>query len=185
MSFDEKLAEGVRSGDPDALAALWRILAPALVRYLTAQAQDHHLAEDLAQDTFLELVRACGSIEGGPSQIQGWLYRAAYRNLLDHRRHAARRWIEFRPDPPERPSPARTPGQAAEDADLAAHLDAALDRLTPNQRAIVALRFLDDLSAAQIAGVLGMTEGGVRSLQHRGLAALARLLRSGAVPVPG
>lgn len=183
VPFDEQLAEGVRVGDPDALAALWRLFAPALVRHLRTQVRDHHLAEDLADETFLELVRACRSIKGGPLQIQGWLYRAAHRNLLDHRRQAARRWVEFRPEPPDRASGDRTPGEAVEDADLAAHLDAALDRLTPNQRAVVALRFADDLSAAQAADVLGMTEGGVRALQHRGLAALARMLRSGAAPV--
>ncbi len=173
--FDEALAEGVRVSDPDALSAL--------VRWLRSQVCDHHVAEDLAEETFLDLVRARGAITGNAFQIRGWLFRAAQRNLLDHRRRLERRPEECVAQLPDRACATPGPQEEAEAGEASAHMRAALAHLTGEQREVLTLRFLTDLSAPEVAQLLGMTEGGVRALQHRGLAALARVLRSGAVPI--
>jgi RNA polymerase sigma-70 factor (ECF subfamily) len=180
--FDDALAEGVRVGDPDALAALWRLLAPPLVRWLRFQVRDHHLAEDLADDTFLDLVRARGTITGDAFQIRGWLFRAARRNLLDHRRRESRRLEDCRAELPERPATTLGPAEAAEAGEVEARVRGALAHITKDQRHVITLRFLHDLSGPEVATRLGMTEGGVRALQHRGLASLSRVMRAGAVP---
>lgn len=177
--FDEELAEGVRVGNPDALATLWRLLAPPLLRWLRSQVRDHHVAEDLADETFLDLVRAGGTITGDAFQIRGWLFRAAERNLLDHRRRQSRRFEDCLPHLLDRAATTPGPGDHAEAGELHTQVQAALARLTKEQRDVLTLRFLHDLSGPEVAAALGMTEGGVRALQHRGLASLAKVLRSG------
>lgn len=181
--FDEHIAEGVREGDPDALVACWRVLAHPLVSYLRAQVRDPGIAEDLAQDSFLELVSSCRTLHGGAHEIRGWLFRAAYHNLLDWRRRSARR--------PEQPLGLAGVDQAARervDDEVIERVERealrhALDSLSPDQRQVITLRFLAELSAPEVAAVLGKSEGSVRALQHRGVAALGRLIRDGAVPI--
>jgi len=176
--FDDALAEGVRVGDLDALAALWRLLAPGLLRWLRSQVRDHHTAEDLADETFLDLVRNGGRITGEASQIRGWLFRAAERNLLDYRRRQSRRPEDCLPRLPDRATVAPGPPEQAEAGELRAQVHAALARITKEQRDVLTLRFLCQMTGPEVAAELGMTEGGVRALQHRGLASMARVLRT-------
>ena len=173
--FSEDLAEGVREGDPDALGAVWRLLRPGLVRYLHTRVGDAGLAEDLAEDAFVDLVRSCRSIDGGAHAVRSWLYRAASRNLIDHHRGRGRRPEVLVARLPDHDDQATGPAQHAEARDLAASVQAILARLTPDQRRVLTLRFLVGLTAPEVAAVIGKPEGAVRSLQHRGAAAFARL----------
>ncbi len=189
--LDEVTAEGVRGADPDALAAVWRAVAPQLIRWLRSQLRHDADAEDVAMETFRELVRDCRQIEGGPAQVRAWVFRAARHNLLDHRRAASRR-----PEDPvdrlsdEAPLPAgpsssgsSAPESSALDADLRDRMGQALAALPPDQAAVLTLRFVAQLSAPEIASVIGRSEGAVRQLQHRGTTRLAALIRDGAVPI--
>jgi len=181
--FDEEVAKGVRQADPDALAAVYRALVRPLTSYLRAQVGDDHVAQDLVSETFAEFVRSCRRIEGGAFQMRGWLYRAANRNILDHHRHRRRH--------PE-DAIERIPEQQTNDSDLdervalseaVAQVREALASLPPEQAQVLTLRFLGELSAPEVAAVMGKTEGAVRALQHRATAAMARTLRTQAVPI--
>lgn len=177
--FSEHVAEGVRAGDPDALGACWRALAAPLVTYLHAQVRDAGVAEDLAQETFLELVRSCRSIRGGPRELRSWVYRAALRNVLDWRRRWRRRPEDAHDELPERDHPERI-DEAVAERDQAARVRAAVAALPPDQAEVITLRFLAQLSAPEAAAVLGKTEGAVRAAQHRAMANLGRRLAPGA-----
>lgn len=179
--FDPTLVEGVRAGDPDAFAVVWRALCPALVYWLRSQLHDPGLAEDLAQSTFLELVEAADRLPGDPRAIRAWLYRAARHNLIDHRRHTARRPELVTADLPETPAGHPTDEQAMASAQIS-QVHAALQALTAEQRQVVTLRFLAELSAPEVAAVMQTSEGAVRALQRRGVAALARQLHPPPVP---
>jgi RNA polymerase sigma-70 factor (ECF subfamily) len=179
--FSETIAQGVREGDPDALAAVYRALIGPLTGYLHAQVLDRQLAEDLASETFLELVHSCRTISGGPFEIRGWLYRAARHNLIDQRRYRARRPVDVVETVPD----GQDHGPSTDDlaADGMAAVRAALSGLSPDQAQVLTLRFLGGLSAPEVATILGKTEGAVRALQHRGVAAMARLLEDPGVSV--
>lgn len=180
--LDDQTAAGVRARDPDALAAVWHALAPGLIAWLRSQLRHEQDAEDVAMATFQELVAECHRIDGGPEQIRAWLFRAAYHNLLDHRRARSRRPEDPTDAVPE-PTDADEPGDVAATADLRRRLERALDQLAPDQRTVLSLRFLGQLSAPEIAQVMDRTVGSVRQLQHRGTQRLAALIRDGTVPI--
>ncbi|TDC58845.1 RNA polymerase sigma factor [Actinomadura sp. GC306] len=143
-------------------------------------------AEDLAAESFLRAYRAlCGY---GPERIaelrpRAWLLAILANVWRNGLRSAARRPraagpIEEAPDPPD-------PGEGVEDAaarrETGRELAVLLARLPPDQRAAVVLRHVADLPVAEIAVVLGMPEGTVKSHVSRGLARL-RVLRGAGRP---
>lgn len=186
LPFDESVAVGVRSGDPDALAHVYRVLSGPLTAWLRSQVRDPQLAEDLSTETFLKLVRGCRTLEGGPLQIRSWLYRVAQRNVIDHRRRRSRR-----PDEDLTGDIGEGPEVVVDIADIVIETDGtermiqALRRLSPEQAQVLTLRFIGELTAPEVAEVLGKTEGAVRALQHRAVTALAKLIRTQSVPVGG
>jgi len=162
---------------------VFRALAPPLHSWLRSQVRDAHSAEDLVEETFLELVRNCRGVTGGPQAIRAWVYRAARNNLYDLRRRQGRRPERLMDTLPEERAAELSPAEQVVDKDTAAALRTALAALPPKQQEVLTLRYLGDLSGPEVAEVLDTTEGAVRSLQHRGVAALARMIRGGAVPL--
>jgi RNA polymerase sigma-70 factor, ECF subfamily len=155
-------------GDPIALGHIYDAYAQRIYRYLYRRSGDAALAEDLTADVFLRLVEACRT----PSFCQGalapWLYRLAHNRLVDFYR---RRRETPLPDDYDQPS--------NDDAAAGAHrreLRAAIRQLTPDQQQVVALKFLEGLTNTQIAAAISKPEGAVKSLQHRALDSLRRLL---------
>ena len=182
--FDDDVAAGVRRGDPDALSEVYRVLSGPLTAYLRSQVRDAQLAEDLATETFLKLVRGCRRLEGGPFQIRSWLYRVAQRNVIDHLRARSRRPDEELTDlPPEELTAEGDPAVTVEGLDTLDRIRQALQQLSPDQAEVLRLRLIAGLSAPEAAIVIGKTEGAVRALQHRGVATLARHIRRGTVPL--
>jgi RNA polymerase sigma-70 factor (ECF subfamily) len=182
--FDDEVAAGVRRGDPDALSEVYRVLSGPLTAYLRSQVRDVQLAEDLATETFLKLVRGCRRLEGGPFQIRSWLYRVAQRNVIDHLRARSRRPDEELTDlPPEELTAEGDPSVTVEGWDTLERIRQALEQLSPDQAEVLRLRLIAGLSAPEAAIVIGKTEGAVRALQHRGVATLARHIRRGTVPL--
>jgi RNA polymerase sigma-70 factor (ECF subfamily) len=169
--------DAARRGDDRALAALWRELQPALLRYL--RAVDAGAAEDIASDTWLEVTRRLDRFSGTERDFRGWLFTIARHRLIDARRRAARHrtapvaWI------PERP------GGDDPAADVLAGLSTEasirlVSELPPEQAEAVRLRVMVGLDTAQVARIMGKQPGNVRVLSHRGLRNLARRL----TPVP-
>lgn len=184
LPFSDEVAEGVRAGDADALTAVYEALMDPLTSYLRSQVRDSSIAVDLAHETFIELVRACRGLSGGPREIRAWIYRAAQRNVIDHVRYKNRRPEDLMAEAPERRVAEKGPDDLAVEADEAARIQAALARLSPDQAQVLSLRFLAGLPAPEVAAVMDRNEGAVRALQHRGVAALARILRAQTVLEP-
>lgn len=140
-------------------AALFEEHRSALLRYLGKVTGDSALAEDLAQDVFVRVLRGGGRYEerGKP---RAWLFTIARRLLADKERS------ESRKPPPEslekRSEPAGIPAQ-----DLRTGLDQALRMLPATERDAFLLRELGGLSYAEIATVIGVSEPAVRSLLYR------------------
>jgi RNA polymerase sigma-70 factor (ECF subfamily) len=165
---DRALAAAAADGDRgaiDMLLARHLDRVHAVCRRILGNDQD---ALDATQDALIAIVRGIGSFDGR-SRFTTWCYRVATNAALDEARRRKRRPVAVE-DVPERASREVEPGARVADA---LDIDAALSELPPEFRAAVALRDLEGLDYAEIAAVLGIPPGTVRSRIARGRAALA------------
>lgn len=134
--------------------------ARPLRRTAYALAGDWQLAEDLTQATFVRLYRHWPRIR--QLNVDAYARRTLTNAFLDQRKRHVEATSGSVPE---------APGDAP-DLDLQLDLAAALGRLSPRMRAVVVLRYLDDLSVRETADVLGMAEGTVKSTTSHALQAL-------------
>jgi RNA polymerase sigma-70 factor, ECF subfamily len=168
-----------RGRDPAAVTRLYQAYAPALLRYFTAAVGDRRAAEDLTGTTLAAAVEALPGFRGEINKLGGWLFRIARHDLYDYRRWVARARTENLDDVLDE---AALVEDAPDPQDLAierlegSQVMAALHELSVDQREVLLLRLAAGLTAPEVAATLGKTTGAVKSLQHRGLASLARKL---------
>jgi RNA polymerase sigma-70 factor, ECF subfamily len=175
---DEALAAGANAGDR---AALETLLARhldrvhAICRRVTGHPED---ALDATQEALIALTRGLHRYDGR-ARFTTWLYRVATNAALDELRRRKRR-----PEPVELSGDRMAGAAPAVESAVTARLDvdAALASLGPEFRAAVVLRDLCDLDYAEIAEILGVPLGTVRSRIARGRAASADRLREPAAP---
>lgn len=174
----DALVDGVRTGDRDAIAAVYLEVAPRLRAFLRAEVRHGEVADDLVEHTFVELLEGHATIRGDGRSLRMWLYRAARNNLYDWRRRAARRSDHQLQDEHlaalEDPDP--DPERVASERDALDEIRQALAELSPDQREVLELRLVGELTTAEVADLTDRTVGAVKALQHRGLARLARVL---------
>lgn len=158
---DDELVRAAATGDRRAFETYYRRNAPWLEVRLRRRCGDAELAADVLQETFLAVWRGAASYRG-TDQSAGWLWSIASRRLIDaHRRRAVRAHTVGEPHADLLPSP------SAEDEALAssygADLAVALDRLSPELRAVLQATVLDGLSVREAAVLLDIPEGTVKS----------------------
>ena len=135
-------------------------------------------AEDVAGDVFVSMVRSLARFEGGERQFHSWLLTIAHHRMVDHLRRARARPDPVATDEIEADLPAAAGADETGLGDMAAaHLLAAVDALTPDQRQVVLLRALADLTVPDIAVVIGKPETAVKALLRRAGARLSRVPR--------
>jgi RNA polymerase sigma-70 factor (ECF subfamily) len=173
-SAPQDLLEGARRGDVAALTAIYDAHSPGLYRYACRVLGDPSLAEECLSETFARFLGALRDRRGPTSDVQAYLYRVAHNWITD----------TFRRGPPpttdieglaigdDAPSPEEQTSFQWERA----RTRRALARLTPDQRQVIVLHYVEEWDHARIAQVLGKPVGAVKSLQHRGLARLRRLM---------
>lgn len=160
-----------RAGDGPDAAEVYAALAPAVLGYLRAQRAAE--PDDLLGEIFLQVVRDLPRFRGDDDARRRWVFTIAHHRLVDSRRHTGRRpALDGAPLPELRSPPPPDPP----DPDLLR----ALADLTDDQREVVALRFVADLSIDAVATLTGRSPGAVKSLQHRALATLAGRLSAAA-----
>ncbi|MBW3603216.1 MAG: RNA polymerase sigma factor [Actinobacteria bacterium] len=172
----DEVVEGVRAADPRALEAVYVALSGPLLNWLHSQTGDRDRAADLTDETFLELVRDCRSIEGGLQSLRAWLFRAARRNLIDDARRLSRRPRVVANRAPETVDGDPLPDERAAASDTAARVRRLVAALPPDQREVVTMRYLADLSTKEVALATDRSEVAVRALAFRGTRALAKRL---------
>jgi RNA polymerase sigma-70 factor (ECF subfamily) len=174
---DLDLIARAQGGDVEAIGALYDRHQESIFRYLWLRLSDRQLAEDLTGDVFMRMLSALPDYRELGLPFRSWLYRIAHNLLVDHYRKESR----FASVPLETAEDDRSeidPAAAADQALLVERVKLALARLDQHQREVVILRFVLGLSLREAALALDRTEGAVKSLQHRGLAALRRALTS-------
>ena len=187
LDRDRHLVEAARR-DPAQFDALYRKYLAQVYAYALYELGDHHAAEDATERTFLRALAALPRFreqarpEDGPeaSTFRVWLFRIARNVVANERRSRRRRPAESLdlalgaglaiPDGMDLEAQAVTRDQAAEAL-------RALQALPDDRRRALTLRFVDEMTTAEIAGVLGKSEGAVRVLIHRALRSVAADLR--------
>lgn len=150
----------MKQGSDEDFAEYFRARARPLRRTAYALTGDWQRAEDLTQATFLRLYRHWRRIRR--LNIDAYARRTLTNTFLDERKYQAESPREVMPD-------AAGPGP---DLDARLDLAAALARLSPRMRAVIVLRYLEDLSVRETAQALGISEGTVKSTTNHALAAL-------------
>ena len=179
QSFAGLLA-AARARDERAWSALYHDLAPRLLGFLRGCGADD--AEDLLGEVFLQAVRGLDGFSGDERAFRAWMFTLAHHRLIDAKRRARRRPLTLLAQVPESADPGEWPAEAAgQKADLA-EVVTMLGRLAPDQRTVLLLRIVGDLTVSEIACVVGKRPGAVKALQRRGLAALERQLSRRAYP---
>jgi RNA polymerase sigma-70 factor (ECF subfamily) len=173
--FSDVLA-AAREGDSDAFATLWRDTNPALLRYL--RLFEPSAAEDLAAETWLNVVRGLRTFAGDELAWRAWVLTIARRRRTDQLRQTMRQPTSRLAWPPTGDE-----GGAADDtADVVlGRLDtrAALkliSTLPPLQAEVIVLRVVAGLPVDMVARIVERSPGAVRVAAHRGLRTLARVL---------
>ena len=177
------LLGAARAGDQLAWTALYQSVAGKLRSYAVAQGATE--PDDLVGDVFVQVARNIGRFEGTAANFRSWVFMVAHSRVVDARRAARRR------PPPVELDEAVEGLRAATDADAE---EAALDRLsvervnehlahlTEDQRQVLLLRYLGDLTLEEVASVTGRALGAVKQLHRRGLRSIRRNMDKG---VPG
>src|SRR5213078_1860532 len=167
------LVARAQKGEREALEDLYLEHFDRIYSYLHMTVGNRHDAEDLTTQTFLKMLESIGKFRWGTAPFSAWLFRIAHNLAMDHFR-ARRRW---QPEE-EVPEPA---GQAEPSAELEAmqsigrqSMMELIERLSPEQQQVLTLKFVFNFPNADVATILGKTEGAIKSLQHRALASLQK-----------
>lgn len=174
MSEEQKLLRRVRSLDEAALGVVFDTYYPRLYRYIYQHLRHQTVAEDLAAEVFARMLEQLKNGGGPRRHLQAWLYRVAHNLVVD----TARRQVHRNHEPLEDWTDVGAQDVEGEVLQAMAwqQASAALTELTPQQRSVIILKYLSGLSNREVAEVLETSEGAVKSLQHRGLAAMRRTL---------
>ena len=156
-----------------AFTRLYESLAAAVDGYLRVQGASE--PEDLTSAVFLAAFSRIGSFKGDEKGFRSWVFTIAHARLVDDRRARARRPLMEALEEPATGRAASAESEALSGLGLE-QLHRLLERLTPDQRAVLTLRVLADLPIENVASVLGKAPGAVKALQHRALGALRREL---------
>lgn len=172
----EDVLVAARANAPWAFEELYTRFAPAVAGYLRMRGATD--PEGLTNEAMLGVFRGLPSFEGDVAGFRSWLFTIAHRRLIDERRRGS-----VRPQTAELLDERHEfPGGNVEQEAFAVlghdRVAGLLAELTEEQRDVVLLRVVADLSVDEVAQVLGKRVGAIKMLQRRGLATLRRILES-------
>jgi RNA polymerase sigma-70 factor (ECF subfamily) len=194
LDRDRSLVEEARR-DPSRFDALYRKYLAQVYSFAYYELRDRHAAEDATERVFMQALAGLPRFEervdafiaspGVPSgaadsadfsTFRVWLFRIARNVVANERRRDRRRPVSSLEDAAEFSAPDDV-AEAAAAREAVSAAWAAVSRLPEDRRRAVVLRFVDEMSTAEIAAILGRSEGAVRVLLHRALRSVADDLR--------
>jgi RNA polymerase sigma-70 factor (ECF subfamily) len=164
-----------RAFDADALAEIHETYYARIFRYVAFRVGDRDTAEDLTSEVFTRLLSALRDKRAPQKTLGGWLHGVAVHVVNDHhRKHSRTQQVKL-----DESLASHDAGPAETLEHLLTHeeLARAMAGLTREQQDVVAMRFGYEMPIQEVARTLGKTEGAIKQLQARALAALARKLR--------
>jgi RNA polymerase sigma factor (sigma-70 family) len=159
---------------------LWLDYAPAVTGFLRARGS--HEPDDLTSEVFLAVFDSLESFSGNEQEFRSFVFTIAYRRLVDELRRRASRGVHVEWD--DHADPRRSASAEHEAvvnlADASAR--ALLEGLPPDQRDVMVLRIIADLTVEQVAEIVGKRPGAVKALQRRALGSLRKRFAAGRTP---
>jgi RNA polymerase sigma-70 factor (ECF subfamily) len=171
-SEEQDLLQAALCFDLKALAQIYDLYSPELYRYAARFLGDPSLAEDCVADTFSRFLKALSARRGPKDHLQAYLYRIAHNLIVDYYRRAPD-MVELKET---HPGTDDTPEQKADLRIRQTQMRKAIQQLTPDQQQVIAFKYLQGWKNEEIAQALDKPVGAVKSLQHRALASLQRIL---------
>jgi len=178
---DADLVRRAHRGDQEACRVIADRFGGPVFNLIVRLVRDEGVAEELTQDAFFKAFRGLGTFDAS-LRLAPWLMRIGHNTAIDYLRRHRPQTVSVSEDREEGGAPvlvddrARTPFEQAELADLRAALDWAAAQLRPEYRRLIVLRYHEDQSYEDIAAVVGLPLGTVKSHLHRARATMAQLL---------
>jgi len=168
---DDELSAAL-AGDPSGFSAVYTVISPAVLGYFRARGVDD--AEALTQDVFVDVLPKLCKVTGGHSGLRTFIFSIAHARLVDHYRR-----VERTPYLAEYDARDDTRYAASAEDEALGSLGGiadSLSQLNDEQREVLVLRIVADLSIEQVARIMDKTPGAIKQLQRRGLSALRELV---------
>jgi RNA polymerase sigma-70 factor (ECF subfamily) len=173
VQSEESLVRRAQKRDQEAFAQLYEEHFDKIYRYLALRIGNETEAEDMTQQVFLNALQSISSFRWKGIPFSAWLFRIAHNQAVDYLRKKKRTAV---PLDESLASNGDSPQRIAEYKLDIEQLLLATNQLTEAQREVVSLRFASGLSIAQVAKVMGRSQGAVKALQHSAIVALRRAL---------
>ena len=172
MSDEQDLLKRASQIETQALAEVYDTYSPGIYRYAMRLLGDMTLAEDCVSETFARFLKAMQDRRGPRDHLQAYLYRIAHNWVVDLYRRNEK---VFELSDAIR-SEADIPEEEAAKHIRRKQVRKAIRQLTPDQKQVISLKYLEDWSNEEVARALKKPIGAVKSIQHRALKSLYRLL---------
>jgi RNA polymerase sigma-70 factor (ECF subfamily) len=171
-----ELVERAQAGESEAFGRLYDHYADTVYRYIYYRVGSRATAEDLTSETFLRALRRIGTFTWQGRDFGAWLVTIARNLVADHFKSSRFRLEVTTGEMLDSNECERSPEESVLESLANAALRDAVRRLNPQQQECVNLRFLQGLSVAETARIMGKNEGAIKTLQYRAVRTLARLL---------
>lgn len=174
MELSDDVVRDAAEGDAQALRAVYQALSPRVLGYLRSRGVED--PEGSTSEVFLALVPRLPGVRGGAAGLRTLAFSIAHARVVDEARRRSRRplVLAYEPEDDDRTTEsAEHRAVAAVEAERAVRL---MQHLGEDQRAVVSLRVVGDLTLEETAQVLGKTVPSVKQLQRRGLERLRELM---------
>jgi RNA polymerase sigma-70 factor (ECF subfamily) len=171
---DKVILERAKRFEDQALEEIYDTFSPGIYRYAFRLLGDVELARDCMSETFSRFLGVLKRESGPDNYLQAYLYRIAHNWITDYYRKKVPPTLPL--DVEIRADPGKEPHQVVADQMANQQLREVLNLLTPDQRQVIVLKFLEDWENEAIARTLNKPVGAIKALQHRALKALRRIM---------
>ena len=174
MQDEQNLVQRAQQGDEEAFTELYESHFDKIYRYVALRIGNKTEAEDVTQQVFLNALRSIRSFKWRGIAFSAWLFHIAHNLVVDYLRKE--RKVVTAPLDDSLVSNSDSPQLMAEQSLDIEELLSATKRLTEAQRQAISLRFTSGLSIAEVAKIMGKSQGAVKALQHSAIVALRKAL---------
>jgi len=160
--------------DKEAFAKLYEQNFDKIYRFVYLKVGNSAEAEDMTQQVFIKALKSIASYKWKDVPFSAWLFRIAHNHVIDYYRRQSKR--QTAPLEDYMAIDSSNTQKEVEDKEEVAKLISASKKLTKLQQQVIAMRFIGELPIAEVARIMGKTQGAIKALQHSAVANLRKIL---------